>query len=74
MKTKEKNSTSFIAEMKTGMRVKTPDGNGTIKSIIEDIHCSVNVTMDNGKDKNFMLYDYTENGDLIINLYYENSK
>ena len=47
----------FVSEMKIGLRVKTPYGNGNIKSIIEDIHCHVNVTMDNGENKNFMLTD-----------------
>ncbi len=61
---------NFIEEMKTGMRVKTPLGNGMIESIIEDIHCSVNVLLDNGERKNIMLYDFTDNG-LKVNLDYE---
>ena len=61
---------NFVKEIKTGMRVKTLFGNGVIKSIIEDIHCSVNVTLDNGEDKNIMLYEFTNNG-LKLNLDYE---
>ena len=61
---------SFIKEMKIGMRVKTSFGNGVIKSIVADIHCSVNVTLDSGEVKNIMLYDYTDNG-VKVNLDYE---
>lgn len=41
-------------EIEIGMQVKTPKGNGIIHSIIEDIHCSVNVTMEDGHLENFM--------------------
>jgi len=61
---------NFIEEMKIGMRVKTPLGNGMIENIIEDIHCSVNVLLDSGQRKNIMLYDFTDNG-LKVNLDYE---
>ena len=71
---KEENSNkiSFIQNMRIGMRTKTIFGNGVIESIIEDVHCSVNVLMDSGERKNIALYDFTDNG-LKINLDYENS-
>lgn len=65
MKTILKDRTTFVTEIKTGMRVNTPMGNGTVESIIEDIHCTVNVLLDYGSvSRNFMLEQ----------LYYENSK
>ena len=46
----------FVQELKEGMRVNTPMGNGTVKNIIEDIHCNVNVILDRGFiTRNFML-------------------
>lgn len=60
----------FINDMAVGMRVKTIKGNGIIESIIEDIHCRVNVLLDNGKQEGIMLYDFTDNG-LKLNLDYE---
>ena len=46
----------FVQEIKEGMRVNTPMGNGIVKSVIEDIHCHVNVILDGGSvTRNFML-------------------
>lgn len=61
----------FVSDMKVGMRVKTSFGNGVIESIIEDIHCHVNVLLDSGERKNIMLYDFTENNGVKVNLDYE---
>lgn len=61
----------FVKEMHSGMRVKTPSGNGVIETIIEDIHCHVNVILDNGEHKNFMLYEFTDDNKLKLNLNYE---
>lgn len=63
---------NFVEEMKADMRVKTPFGKGTIKSIIEDIHCHVNVLLDTGELKNIMLHKYDSKTDkLKLNLDYE---
>ena len=61
---------NFIEDMKPGIRVKTSFGNGVIGTIIEDIHCSVNVLLDSGESKNIMLYDFEENM-VKMNLNYE---
>jgi hypothetical protein len=46
----------FDSEIKEGMRVNTPMGDGFVFSVIEDIHCHVNVVLDRGGVmRNFML-------------------
>ncbi len=48
----------FVTEIKSGMRVNTPMGNGVVENVIEDIHCHVNVFLDKGAiSRNFMLAD-----------------
>lgn len=60
-----KKRVKFVTEIKSGMRVNTPMGDGTVENVIEDIHCRVNVLLDNGNiSRNFMLDQ----------LYYENGK
>lgn len=62
---------NFVTDMHVGMKVKTPKGNGIIKIIIEDIHCHVNVTLEDGTNMNFMLYrNHPKTLDLIRNLDY----
>lgn len=43
-----------ILSLEVGIKVMTPKGKGTIESIIEDIHPSANVRMEDGTLKNFM--------------------
>ena len=40
--------------LEVGIKVMTPNGKGIIESIIEDIHPSANVRMEDGTLKNFM--------------------
>lgn len=40
--------------LEVGIKVMTPKGKGIIESIIEDIHPSANVRMENGTLENFM--------------------
>lgn len=50
----------FVERICVGMKIHTPKGDGIVESVIEDIHCHVNVRV-NGESHNFMLYNELTN-------------
>jgi hypothetical protein len=54
------NRIKFINSLCEGMAVNTPKGKATVTSIIEEIHCTVNVILENGVKTYFGLEDIWE--------------